>query len=482
MLSNAAARANEDNATGLMAQAKRLSFASDFEQLFRDDYFNHSLNFCRAALAASATLFLLFGILDSYAVPSATPLIWFIRYAVVFPVCVIVFGLSWLPIFRRIMQPAVSLMLLVVGLGIIAMTTISQPGELGYLFYPMGLMLTTLIGYSFLRLRFWHATIPSLIHLLAYVVSAIFYQKILTVEQGWPIFVNNLFFIGAANIAGMASSYSLELYARRGFVANYLLEQERVRERQQRKRTEAMLHVLSQAIGGVVHDLGNPLTAVQSGAQTLESILESSDDAEISKECLGIINDGAQMLDYLRLSLMEQTRALDGTPIPLQRQSTSVRHIVEAGARYQKPKFRHGHEVTMHGDDVQVSVDGTKMITVLMNLIGNALKYSDGEVRISWRTSPEHLLIAVLDQGSDGNGISQAQAEELFVAFGRLDTHAEVEGTGLGLLSVRKIAEAHGGEVFIEGAGFSSAQGAYPSMLHENFRTAFVVACPVRHE
>ena len=128
------------------------------------------------------------------------------------------------------------------------------------------------------------------------------------------------------------------------------------------------------------------------------------------------------------------------------------------------------------------------MTTVFINLIGNALKYSDGEVCITWRTHEGTLLIATLDQGTAGKGISEAQARQLFVAFGRLEAHARVEGTGLGLLSVRRIVEAHGGEVFIEGfadgsptsARFSTAQGGYPSMLAEGYRTALVVACPLR--
>ncbi|BCM90219.1 phytochrome-like protein cph1 [Abditibacteriota bacterium] len=478
-----------DDAANLMSAARRLRFADDLEKLFRDDYFNHSLTLCRAALAASFAIFMAFGFLDPYAVPSATHAIWFIRYGLVSPVCLGALVLSFFPVFRRIMQLALSLVVFVTGFGIIGMTTIARPGELGYLFYPMGLLLTPMIGYSFLRLRFWYATIPSVVHMVVYTCSAIFYQHILTAPQGLPIFINNEFFILGANIAGMATCYSLELYARRSFVSNYLLDQERVGERRKRERTEDMLQILSQAIGGVIHDLGNPLTVVQSGAQTLEFLMDNGDSTSDNfKQCLGFITSGAQMLDYLRLSLMEQTRVLDNKPIPLQRAVTSIRHVVEAGARYQKPRFSNGHKISLDGEDIEISIDEKMMITVLMNLIGNALKYSDGEVRIAWRRTPDHLLIAVLDQGFGGKGISQSQAEQLFVAFGRLDSHATVEGTGLGLLSVRKIVEAHGGEVFIEAQSddtsenrfrFSSAQGTYSSMLSAEFRTAFVIVCPL---
>ncbi|HEX8464184.1 MAG TPA: ATP-binding protein, partial [Abditibacterium sp.] len=149
----------------------------------------------------------------------------------------------------------------------------------------------------------------------------------------------------------------------------------------------------------------------------------------------------------------------------------------------QKPKFAAGRSVCVRGDDLEVCVDELRFITVFMNLIGNALKYSDGEVRITWRTCEDKVLIAVQDQGRDAQGISREQAQRLFVPFGRLEAHAKIEGTGLGLLSVKTIAQAHEGEVYIEGASdsesFSTASASYPPMLEEGFCTAFVTACPL---
>lgn len=139
-----------------------------------------------------------------------------------------------------------------------------------------------------------------------------------------------------------------------------------------------------------------------------------------------------------------------------------------------------------------VCADQMKMVTVWMNLIGNSLKYSDGAVRVEWlpcqnESGEPLLLMAAIDCGTRGVGVSRSQAASLFQAFGRLETHAQIEGTGLGLLSVQKIVEAHGGEVYIEGFGdgtpasgpFSTARGQYPPMLHDEFRTAFVATCPL---
>ncbi len=279
-----------------------------------------------------------------------------------------------------------------------------------------------------------------------------------------------------------------ERYYRREFLEIYLLERERDEERDKRQHTEAMLHVLSQAIGSIVHDLGNPLTNVQTGAQTLRYFVENSEpDRETILEFSDIILDGAQMLNYLRLSLMEQTRVLEGKPIPVELKPVSLRRIVEAGAQYQKPKFIAGRSIELPEDDIELFADEMKLITVLMNLIGNALKYSDGPVRIAHKTHNKTLLIGIIDRGKHGRGISRAQAQKLFVPFGRLDTHSNIEGTGLGLLSVRAIAQAHKGDIYIEGRedgtpaskSFSTADESYPTLLKENDCTAFIFTCPL---
>jgi signal transduction histidine kinase len=84
-----------------------------------------------------------------------------------------------------------------------------------------------------------------------------------------------------------------------------------------------------------------------------------------------------------------------------------------------KPKFTSGRQVSLVGDDVEICVDEMKLITVFMNLIGNALKYSDGAVRVAWHIEGQTVLIAVSDQGSGGKGLSRAEADQLFVPFGR---------------------------------------------------------------
>lgn len=286
-------------------------------------------------------------------------------------------------------------------------------------------------------------------------------------------------------LALLLAAFTQEQLARIAFYAGYLLEEERNDERRQREQTAGQLRVLAQAIGGIVHDLGNPLTSVQVGAEVLAGMSDSG-DAEAIRKMTGAVLEGAQMLAALRLSLMEQTRVLEGKPIPVDLRLEPLRPILEAGARFQSGRLTGGRTVSLEGEDLEVRADRLKLSTVFMNLIGNALKYSDGEVCVVWRTEGQTVLVGVLDRGTAGRGISQVQAQRLFVPFGRLETHAQVEGTGLGLVSARKVVEAHGGEAFVEGyqegmatsSPFTTAQGRYPSLLTPGFLTAFVIAWP----
>lgn len=286
-------------------------------------------------------------------------------------------------------------------------------------------------------------------------------------------------------LALLLAAFAQERLARSAFYAGYLLEEERDDERRRREQTEGHLRVLARAIGGIVHDLGNPLTAVQLGADLLDMQADSGSAAALRKTN-GAVREGAQMLGALRLSLIEQTRVLEGKSIPVDRRAEPLRPIVEAGARFQNSRLTSGRALTLDGGDVDVCADRQKLVTVFMNLIGNALKYSDGEVRIVWRAAGDAVLVGVLDRGTQSRGVTETQAAQLFTPFGRLDIHAQAEGTGLGLVSARKIVEAHGGEIFVEGhtdgtpasPPFTTAQGRYPSLLTPGFVTGFVIACP----
>jgi len=94
--------------------------------------------------------------------------------------------------------------------------------------------------------------------------------------------------------------------------------------------------------------------------------------------------------------------------------------------------------------------DERRIAQVLVNLVGNAIKFTDaGEVSIRASTSDESLLVAVRDTGS---GISEADQDRIFDEFQQADSSSSRRkgGTGLGLSIAKRIIEMHGGCIWVE--------------------------------
>jgi signal transduction histidine kinase len=98
---------------------------------------------------------------------------------------------------------------------------------------------------------------------------------------------------------------------------------------------------------------------------------------------------------------------------------------------------------TAHGDERRLS-------QVLLNLVGNALKFTDaGEIRISAKAGDGSFTIAVRDTGP---GISPADQGKIFEEFQQAEnaTTRKKGGTGLGLAISKRIVEMHGGRIWVE--------------------------------
>jgi signal transduction histidine kinase len=106
---------------------------------------------------------------------------------------------------------------------------------------------------------------------------------------------------------------------------------------------------------------------------------------------------------------------------------------------------------------------------VFSNLIGNAVKYtrgrSDAHVDIEARQEGDAIVFSVRDNGI---GFDPAQAAKLFTVFQRLHAEPQYEGSGVGLATVKRIVDRHGGRVWADsrkgdGATFYFSLPAEPS-------------------
>jgi len=103
--------------------------------------------------------------------------------------------------------------------------------------------------------------------------------------------------------------------------------------------------------------------------------------------------------------------------------------------------------------DQEARLDEDRIIQVLVNLIGNAIKFTPegGRITVSARrragTGPSSIQISVADTGI---GISQEDLPKVFEEFAQVGEPGKEEGTGLGLAICLRIIKAHGGEIWAE--------------------------------
>ncbi|HBL28570.1 MAG TPA: hypothetical protein DD490_17180 [Acidobacteria bacterium] len=177
-----------------------------------------------------------------------------------------------------------------------------------------------------------------------------------------------------------------------------------------------------------------------------------------AREALGTLAGSAQRLQRLVGDVLDFSQIREGG-LALDRQPVALQGVVEAALALVQP-FAAGKPVALRAavpaDLPPVSADARRLEQILLNLLGNAIKFTDaGEVEVSAGRAGERVWIAVRDTGI---GIAPEHQERIFQAFEQADGSAERRhgGTGLGLAVSRKLAELHGGTLDVRsvpGAG-----------------------------
>jgi diguanylate cyclase (GGDEF)-like protein len=189
----------------------------DLEAGFRRDYFRKSLRQVRISVAIGLFLYAGFGVLDPYIIPDAMRTAWAIRYLAVCPFIVVVLGLTFAPVFERMMQAAVGAVGLVACIGITGMIVAAQPP--GSYYYYAGLLLACSFINTFMRLRFVPAALVSWSAVAIY--EAVAYSRMPTI-----IFINNTFFLVTVNFVTSYACYFMERSVRVDFLQKRTIQQQ----------------------------------------------------------------------------------------------------------------------------------------------------------------------------------------------------------------------------------------------------------------
>ena len=204
-------------------------------------------------------------------------------------------------------------------------------------------------------------------------------------------------------------------------------------------------------VANVSHELKTPLASIKAYAETLR--LGAIHDPEHNLAFVGRIEEQAERLHQLILDLLQIARieagqeTFDIGPVP-------VAEVVTACfAQYMgKAEQRHIRLVVdAPAETVQVMADDEGLLTILNNLVENAIKYTppEGSVTVRWRATDEQVIIEVQDTGI---GIAPQDQARVFERFYRVDKarSREMGGTGLGLSIVKHLAQALHGSVGLQ--------------------------------
>jgi signal transduction histidine kinase/ActR/RegA family two-component response regulator len=199
------------------------------------------------------------------------------------------------------------------------------------------------------------------------------------------------------------------------------------------------------------HELRNPLAAIGAAhAQTLASA-----DPGRAQEIIG-----HQLATLTRLvdDLLDVSRVATGK-LTLDRHRVDLRKIVEgARAACEHAAARKSQTLVANVSDVPLWVDGdaVRLEQVLVNVVGNAVRYTPegGHVSVTVSSSDGVAIVRVED---DGAGISPELLPRIFEPFVQADTslHRAEGGLGLGLALVKGLVDLHGGDVSITSGGDS---------------------------
>ena len=200
----------------------------------------------------------------------------------------------------------------------------------------------------------------------------------------------------------------------------------------------------SRLLGLLLHEIKNPLMSVL-GA--LELTLEVEGLPEEAKELLSIAEKSARRIQDLLNKAREYLRL--GQGVRLKSERVDLKALLLQVAEEMRPLARRkgiALRLILPKREAWVYGDREWLYQAVLNVVNNAIKYTPegGRVAVRLLVGPEQYGIAVSDTGP---GIPKEEQERVFEPFYRASTRGEVEGTGLGLALVKRVLEAHGGEV-----------------------------------
>jgi len=202
-------------------------------------------------------------------------------------------------------------------------------------------------------------------------------------------------------------------------------------------------------ISNVSHELRTPIASIKLLAETL--INGADQDKEVHTEFLQKIDVEAEKLAQMVSELRDISR-MDNHEPSLSKGLTDVCQLIEQAVGRVEPQAekRNIKIIKRYNDKLpEVIMDSNRIESVLINLIYNAVKFTEpgGMITVEANADEKDVCVSVADTGI---GIPRNELKRIFERFYKVDKSRSSEGSGLGLTISRHIVSAHGGKIWAE--------------------------------
>ncbi|HTN71262.1 MAG TPA: ATP-binding protein, partial [Methylomirabilota bacterium] len=219
------------------------------------------------------------------------------------------------------------------------------------------------------------------------------------------------------------------------------------------ERLKELDHLKSDFVSNVSHELRTPLTAIKGAVDLiLREVPGPLNEKQV--HYLARVRSNTQHLAGLINNLLDLSKIEEGK-IELQAARVSFGGLVHEVMETLKPIAAERPielEVTTLEPSILVWADRDKIAQVLINLIGNAIKFTPPHGRVTVSSASNDTDWVRVSVSDTGPGISADQRERIFEKFYQiaLDEGQKPKGTGLGLAIAKTLVELHGGKIWVE--------------------------------
>ena len=197
------------------------------------------------------------------------------------------------------------------------------------------------------------------------------------------------------------------------------------------------------------HDLRTPLSSIIGAVTGLIEDQNVIYSPEARNELLQTILQGAKRMNRFVSNLLDMAR-LESGMLKLNKEWCDLQDIIGVAInRLGESIIRRPIDINIQEDLPLIQADCLLIEQLFINLLDNALKYSeaDSKIAVTIRRQGKQLEIAVANRGP---GIAETDLSKVFDKFYRLSSPLQVSGTGLGLAICKGFVEAHGGNIWAE--------------------------------